>query len=65
MLMTTIAAAMGALPIAIGIGADASSRRSMGLIILGGLLFAQLITYFFTPVVCYYSMRASKGGSSD
>lgn len=55
-LMTTIAAAMGALPIAIGIGADASSRRSMGLIILGGLLFAQLITYFFTPVICYYSM---------
>lgn len=56
-LMTTVAAAMGALPIAIGIGADASSRRSMGLIILGGLLFAQLITYFFTPVICYYSMR--------
>ncbi|CCB91940.1 multidrug resistance protein MdtC [Waddlia chondrophila 2032/99] len=59
-LMTTIAAAMGALPIAIGIGADASSRRSMGLIILGGLLFAQMITYFFTPVICYYSMRAGR-----
>lgn len=50
-LMTTIAAAMGALPIALGFGADASSRRPLGLVILGGLLFAQLITYFFTPVV--------------
>lgn len=59
-LMTTVAAAMGAIPIVIGIGADAASRRSMGLVILGGLLFAQLITYFFTPVVCYYSMRLQK-----
>ncbi len=53
-LMTTIAAAMGAVPIALGIGADASSRRPLGLVILGGLLFAQLITYFFTPVVYLY-----------
>jgi hydrophobic/amphiphilic exporter-1 (mainly G- bacteria), HAE1 family len=50
-LMTTVAAAMGAVPIAIGVGADASSRRPLGLIIVGGLIFAQLITYFFTPVV--------------
>ncbi len=53
-LMTTVAAAMGALPIALGIGADASSRAPLGLVILGGLLFAQLITYFFTPVVYLY-----------
>ncbi len=50
-LMTTVAAAMGAVPIALGMGADASSRRPLGLVILGGLLFAQFITYFFTPVV--------------
>ena len=50
-LMTTVAAAMGAVPIALGIRADASSRRPLGLIIVGGLIFAQLITYFFTPVV--------------
>ncbi|MGE3954895.1 MAG: efflux RND transporter permease subunit [Parachlamydiales bacterium] len=50
-LMTTIAAAMGAVPIALGFGADAASRRPLGLAILGGLLFAQFITYFFTPVV--------------
>lgn len=53
-LMTTVAAAMGAVPIALGIGADAASRRPLGLVILGGLLFAQLITYFFTPVVYLY-----------
>ncbi|MGA8163470.1 MAG: efflux RND transporter permease subunit [Waddliaceae bacterium] len=50
-LMTTVAAAMGAVPIALGLGADAASRRSLGLVILGGLFFSQLITYFFTPVV--------------
>jgi hydrophobic/amphiphilic exporter-1 (mainly G- bacteria), HAE1 family len=50
-LMTTIAAAMGALPIAIGLGAGSASRRPLGLAIVGGLIFAQLITYFFTPVV--------------
>jgi len=54
-LMTTIAAAMGAVPIALGFGADAASRRPLGLVILGGLLFAQFITYFFTPVVYVYT----------
>lgn len=54
-LMTTVAAAMGAVPIALGFGADAASRRPLGLAILGGLLFAQLITYFFTPVVYVYT----------
>lgn len=55
-LMTTIAAAMGAVPIALGVGssADSASRRPLGLIILGGLLCAQFITYFFTPVVYLY-----------
>lgn len=55
-LMTTIAAAMGAVPIALGIGgtSDAASRRPLGLIILGGLLCAQFITYFFTPVIYLY-----------
>ncbi len=53
-LMTTVAAAMGAVPIALGFGADAASRRPLGLVILGGLIFAQFITYFFTPVVYIY-----------
>ncbi len=56
-LMTTIAAAIGALPIAIGLGAGSASRRPLGLAIVGGLIFAQLITYFFTPVVYLWFER--------
>jgi len=52
--MTTIAAIMGALPIALGIGASDDSRRPLGLVIVGGLIFSQLITLFLTPVVFLY-----------
>ena len=50
-MMTTFAALMGALPLAIGFGSDASSRRPLGLVIVGGLIFSQLITLFVTPVI--------------
>ncbi|MBS0621636.1 MAG: efflux RND transporter permease subunit, partial [Verrucomicrobia bacterium] len=50
-LMTTAAAGMGALPIAFGVGAGGGSRMSLGMVVVGGLIFAQFITYFFTPVV--------------
>ena len=53
-LMTTAAAVMGALPIAIGIGADPESRRPLGLVVVGGLVFAQVITLFVTPVIYLY-----------
>ncbi len=50
-MMTTIAAIMGALPIAIGFGEDADTRRGLGLVIVGGLIFSQLLTLYVTPLL--------------
>src|SRR5881296_3847646 len=50
-MMTTLAALMGAITIALGFGQDAASRRPLGLVIVGGLIFSQLITLFVTPVI--------------
>ncbi|MEP6937786.1 MAG: efflux RND transporter permease subunit [Chthoniobacterales bacterium] len=50
-MMTTLSALMGALPLAFGYGADGASRRPLGLVIVGGLIFSQMITLFVTPVI--------------
>jgi hydrophobic/amphiphilic exporter-1 (mainly G- bacteria), HAE1 family len=50
-MMTTLAAMMGALPIAMGIGAGAELRQPLGLAVVGGLIFSQAVTLFITPVL--------------
>ena len=53
-LMTGMCAILGTMPIALGYGADASSRVPLGLVVVGGMIFAQIITLFVTPGIYLY-----------
>ena len=60
-MMTTMSALMGTLPIAIGFGAGSEARRPLGLAVLGGLVFSQFLTLFVTPVFYLYLDRFQGG----
>jgi HAE1 family hydrophobic/amphiphilic exporter-1 len=63
-MMTTMAALLGSLPIALGYGAGGEARQTLGLAVVGGLLFSQLITLYLTPVVYTYMDALSQWQAS-
>jgi multidrug efflux pump len=63
--MTTLAAALGALPLAIGFGEGSELRRPLGVAIIGGLLASQMLTLLTTPVVYIVMDKLRRRGASE
>jgi multidrug efflux pump len=59
-LMTSIATALGAMPIALALGAGAKSRMGMGIVIVGGVLFSLILTLFVIPAIYSYLSKEKK-----
>jgi multidrug efflux pump len=62
--MTSLATALGALPIALALGAGAESRVSMGIAVIGGVLFSLALTLYVIPAMCSYLSRADRHGTA-
>ena len=64
-MMTTVAALMGALPIAFGLGAGAELRQPLGVSVAGGLILSQFVTLIITPVIYLYLDKYAGNGPMD